>query len=83
MDGISTDLVSSLLNKALSIAQMLGDDDLEIWARLETNGYAKENTALTEDVVVPKYRTVIGQYSDVYGRPLVKIPAWHSYTKTD
>ena len=43
----------------------------EKWLKLELNGYYNTNEALTKDVMVPKYRSVIGQYYDRFGRPLV------------
>lgn len=60
--------LSKLLPKVLRIAQELHDSELEKWVRLELHGYWNTNPALTEDTIVPKYRTVSGYYTDDFGR---------------
>jgi len=62
--------LSRLLPFMIRLAQKLGRKDLEKWARLELNGYYGEY-GMTETDVVPEYRTVAGQHTDEYGRPLV------------
>jgi hypothetical protein len=59
------------LQKTLRVAQELKDNGFEKWIRLELHGYWNTNSALTEEVVVPEYRTVAGYYTDDYGRQLV------------
>jgi hypothetical protein len=59
------------LQKTLRVAQELKDNEFEKWIRLELHGYWNTNSALTEEVVVPEYRTVAGYYTDDYGRQLV------------
>jgi hypothetical protein len=59
------------LQKTLRIAQDLNDNEFEKWIRLELHGYWNTNPALTDEVVVPEYRTVAGYYTDDYGRQLV------------
>jgi hypothetical protein len=59
------------LQKTLRVAQELKDNEFEKWIRLELHGYWNTNEALTEEVVVPEYRTVAGYYTDDYGRQLV------------
>jgi hypothetical protein len=59
------------LQKTLCVAQELKDNGFEKWIRLELHGYWNTNSALTEEVVVPEYRTVAGYYTDDYGRQLV------------
>jgi len=56
---------------ALRLAQQLENEEFEKWIRLELHGYFNSNPVITEDVVVPKYRTVAGQHSDDFGRPIV------------
>jgi len=63
--------LNELLLSTLRLAQELGNKELENWVRLEVDGYFDTNPALTEDVIVPKYRTVVGQHSDEFGRPLI------------
>jgi uncharacterized protein (TIGR02391 family) len=67
----SSKKLSEIFPSALIFSKELKDKDLEKWLQLEMNGYIRPNPALTADVVVPEYRTVPGQYYDIYGRPLV------------
>jgi hypothetical protein len=70
-------LLSKSLQKVLPVAQELKDTEFEKWIRLELHGYWNTNSALTEEVVVPEYRTVAGYYTDDYGRQLViSDPKW-------
>jgi hypothetical protein len=55
----------------LRIARAIGDEELATWLRLKLMGYLAENPAMGNDTVVPEYRTVLGQWYDDYGRPLV------------
>lgn len=63
--------LSQSLPAALRIANAIGDEGLASWIRLELMGYFADNPAMTEEVVVPEYRGVPGQWRDDYGRPLV------------
>jgi uncharacterized protein (TIGR02391 family) len=67
----STSLLSTLLQELLIYAQDAGNSEAAKWAALELGGYFEGNSALTNNIVVPEYRTVVGQYSDRSGRPLV------------
>lgn len=58
------------LAETIRIASQTGDQELETWARLELLGYCEPNSAMTEDVTVPIYRTVPGRWHDRIGRPL-------------
>ena len=62
--------LSKSLSKILRVSQEINDNELEKWIRLELHGYWNTNPALTEDVVVSKYRTVTGYYTDDFGRIL-------------
>jgi hypothetical protein len=62
--------LSKSLQKIIRIAQEIKDQDLEIWARLELHGYCNSNPVLSDEIVVPEYRTVAGYYTDDYGRRL-------------
>lgn len=63
--------LSQLLPSMLTLAQRLDNPDLENWVRLEMDGYLRENPAMSDDIVVPEYRTIAGQRSDEFGRPLI------------
>lgn len=63
--------LSRLLPRVLRWAQSRNNEELETWTRLELHGYWNTNPALTDEVVVPEYRTVPGFWTDDYGRPLV------------
>ena len=67
-----TDLsVTRIIQKVLEIAKENNDNGLKKWACLELEGYYASNKYLKEDVVVPEYREVPGEYRDAYGRPLL------------
>ncbi|MCG7946621.1 MAG: hypothetical protein N0C84_09815 [Candidatus Thiodiazotropha taylori] len=63
--------LSKSLPVVLRLAITVDDHDLIKWVKLELNGYFNTNPELTEEVIVPEYRTVAGQHSDDFGRPLV------------
>ncbi|HEC36031.1 MAG TPA: hypothetical protein ENI39_05800 [Anaerolineae bacterium] len=63
--------LSRLLPSMLTLARRINNPDLENWVRLEMGGYLRENPAMNDDVVVPAYRTIAGQRSDEFGRPLI------------
>ena len=71
MKRIDDEPLSKSLPMVLRLSQSIDASDLEKWIRLELNGYFNTNPALTEEVIVPEYRTVAGHHSDDYGRPLV------------
>ncbi|MFC2015527.1 hypothetical protein ACFLUM_01195 [Chloroflexota bacterium] len=71
LDEAATAPLSQLLPRTLSLAHKMANSGLKEWARLEIDGYFSDNPAMTEDVIVPAYRTVAGQYTDEMGRPLV------------
>lgn len=45
----------------------------ERWCRLELAGYLASNPAMTDQIEVPEYRTVVGQHVDIAGR-ILKLP---------
>ncbi len=55
--------LSRMLPKALRLAKLLGDKDLERCVRCELNGYLKPH--MNDADVVPEYRTVTGRYMDI------------------
>ncbi len=63
--------LSKMLPKAIRLGQKLGDSELEEWSRLELLGYWDSNEVITEDTVVPTYRTVPGYWVNQYGQRLV------------
>ena len=71
IDRMTERPVSESLTDLILFAQLVGDGELERWARIESGGYVTENPEMGEDIIVPEYRTVTGQYHDRFGRPLV------------
>lgn len=71
LDKSSELKTSELLPKALALSKIIGDVEFEKWLLLETSGYFNTNAALTDDVFVPDYRKVPGQYYDDNKRPLL------------
>lgn len=68
---IDSNALSELLPGVLRLARGLGATDLEDWTRLELDGYVSGNPAMSENVIVPEYRSVPGQYYDDFGNRLV------------
>jgi len=68
---INTAPLSQTMPIALRLARELRQSDFEKWLRLEIGGYFNTNSAMTDDVKVPEYRSVAGQHLDRYGRPFV------------
>jgi hypothetical protein len=60
--------LSRSLPRVLSTAITIGADDLACWTKLELMGYFPENPAMTDEVVVPEYRSVAGAWFDDFGR---------------
>jgi hypothetical protein len=60
--------LSQSLPSALRLALAANDSELATWIRLELLGYTRDNPAMTQQIVVPEYRTVRGQWFDSYGR---------------
>lgn len=63
--------LSAVMPKILTVAKQLDDKDFENWILLETSGYFNTNPAMTDDVIVPDYRKVPGQFHDKHGRPFI------------
>lgn len=59
------------LASTLRVAVRTHDTELSTWSRLELMGYVTENPAMTEQIVVPEYRSVGGHWTDEYGRALI------------
>jgi hypothetical protein len=70
--------LSKCLQKVSCAVEASGPQELRDWLRLELAGYYSSNKALTEDTVVPEYRTVVGQHVDLYGRVL-QVPSESSF----
>ena len=70
IDSASTQPLSIVLPRVISLAQSVGDEDLLTWARLELLGYTGVNPAMTERTAVPEYRAVGGAWFDGHGRRL-------------
>lgn len=71
LDTIESAHLSKALWEALRLSRHHNSPAFEKWCRLELVGYYSSNPAMDENVVVPEYRTVVGQHSDYFGRPLI------------
>jgi len=71
VEGAKINDLSKVLPSVLIFSKQIRDKPLEKWAELELNSYFNSNKALTNEVIVPEYRIVAGQYHDVYNRPLI------------
>ncbi len=71
MEIISNEPLSKSLPVVLRLVITIDEPEILKWVKLELNGYFNTNHELTEEVIVPEYRTVAGQHSDDFGRPLV------------
>lgn len=74
--------VSECLRWAYRIAQDSHAKEIERWVRLELGGYFASNSAMGEEIVVPEYRTVVGQHVDLLGRVFVVPPNFHFINET-
>ena len=72
--ALGRESLSRSLRKALRLADRLNAKEFLNWCRLELGGYVASNPAMTDQIVVPEYRTVVGQHADIYGRVLM-VPA--------
>ncbi len=70
LDEIDCLPVTVALRKALRIAKHLADTEFADWCRRELGGYLHSNPAMMNDIIVPEYRTVVGQHADIFGRVL-------------
>ncbi|WP_206915746.1 AbiTii domain-containing protein [Alicyclobacillus suci] len=66
--NVSSDPLSKLLQVLILLAKEVNDSECERWAKLESNGYHKDNPALLEGDKIPSYRNVVGYYVDRFGR---------------
>lgn len=62
--------LSELLPSVIIFSKQIGDKSLEKWSTLEFSGYFNTNKELTNDIIVPEYRTVPGYYRNKYGQKL-------------
>lgn len=66
--------ISQAVARGLRIAEAQGASGTVNWCRLELGGYWASNPAMNDEIVVPEYRTVVGQHADIYGRVLILEP---------
>jgi hypothetical protein len=69
--ALDTKNTSDALRKTLRLSAITKANDLSRWCKLELGGYIDSNPAMSEDTKVPKYRSVVGQHKDLYGRILM------------
>lgn len=63
--------LSKALSAALRLAIATNDEGLASWVRLELMGYFADNSAMSNAVMVPEYRSVAGQWIDDYNNVLL------------
>lgn len=66
-----TEKLSTLLTRLVSLANDINNMELKRWATLELNGYSTNNPVYKEGIEIPVYRSVVGEFFDSFGRPLV------------
>jgi len=66
INNVETYELSKLLSLSLFLAKQLKDDNMMHWIKLELNCYYDSNAGLGETDIVPEYRTIVGNYFDVY-----------------
>mgnify|MGYP000900509064 CR=1 FL=1 len=71
LNKVTDQKVSEVMPKILTLSKIFEDSTFEKWVSLETSGYFNTNPALSDDVMVPDYRKVPGQYKDRFNRPLI------------
>lgn len=69
--SVATAPLSQIFPMALQLAHTLNNEEFKKWILLEYNGYFNTNPALTDDVLVPEYRSVVGQHYDEFDRVLL------------
>jgi uncharacterized protein (TIGR02391 family) len=71
LNKITSKPLSKLLSEVIILASETNEDKLKRWAKLELHGYTDDNSVLSEEDVVPKYRTLVGSYLDSQGRTIL------------
>jgi len=71
LSSFKSNSLTSLLTETLMLAKEYENSEFESWLKLELNGYYASNPELKEETVIPEYRSVGGQYYDIYDRPFV------------
>ena len=69
--GLYNTSVSELVFKVMQLSRLVGDQQLEHWAKLEYNGYYRGNAIIPKEVTVPEYRVVVGEFRNEYGQAVV------------
>lgn len=69
-DILETEPLSKALQRTLRLAREREAKELERWIQLEIGGYYDSNSAMSKNITVPNYRTVVGAHYNVYGQRL-------------
>jgi hypothetical protein len=69
-DILEAEPLSKALQRTLRLAQEQGTNELATWLQLELGGYYDTNSAMNADIVVPRYRTVMGAHFNSLGQRL-------------
>jgi hypothetical protein len=70
-EGCTSLPLSQLFPMVLRLAKLIGNTSLARWVQLEVDGYIRENPVMGEDIEVPAYRSVSGERTDEFDRPLL------------
>lgn len=70
-DILETEPLSKALRNALIFAHERHLDNLSSWLQLELDSYYSSNSAMSEAITVPEYRTVVGAHYNDFGQ------RWH------
>lgn len=69
-DILELEPLSKALQRTLRLAHERGAIELAAWLRLEIGGYYDSNSAMNNNITVPKYRTVAGAHFNIFGQRL-------------
>jgi hypothetical protein len=65
---LETEPLSKALRRAVAFVQERNAHELVSWLQLELDGYHSSNKAMTDSVVVPPYRAVVGAHYNEFGQ---------------
>jgi len=68
---VKIEKLSVLLPLFIELAEELDDVENKNWALLELHGYTEDNKAYRKGVEIPDYRSIVGEFHDFQGRPLI------------
>jgi len=67
-DVLEIEPLSKALQRTLRLSHEHGASELARWLQLEIGGYYDTNSAMNSNIIVPRYRTVVGTHFNNYGQ---------------